>query len=208
MQSVGSIWSHNRLPLRGVCSQPDNADVKHRKMNNFYRYLAALWSTLFLMMPAMAGNLTFVGPGYGFGVAEPDGWLNLRSDFAAVLFHPKGTNPDSSPIVIYARAVIKTTVKVGSIAELNALDLKGMRGQWPKVQSKKVSSIRSLDGAEGAIYEFTGGNFHELVAYFDQDKTIVLFVLSSEGKPPAQDARKTWKAMTTSYRWLPELAGR
>jgi hypothetical protein len=159
------------------------------------------------MMPAMAGNLTFVGPGYGFGVAEPIGWLNSRSDFAAVLFHPKGTNPDSSPAVIYARAVIKASVNVRSVAELNALDLPGMREQWPKIQSKKVRSIKSLDGAEGAIYEFTGGNFHELVAYFDQGKTIVLFVLSSEGKPPSQDARKTWNAMTTSYRWLPELAG-
>ena len=160
------------------------------------------------MVPAAAGNLTFFGPGYGFGVAEPIGWLKSRPDFAAVLFHPKGTNPDSSPVVIYARAVIKTAVKVGSIAELNALDLEGIRAQWPKIQAKKVSSMGSLDGAEGAIYEFTGGNFHELVAYFDQDKTIVMFILSSEGKPPSQDARKTWKAMTTSYRWLPELAGR
>lgn len=171
------------------------------------RLLLALWLCAVLANPVLAENLTFFGPGYGIGLSQPKGWLESQPSFAVVLFHPKGTTPDNSPVVIYARVVAKSEVNVKTVSELNKLDVDGMKNEWPRIASHAIGSARSVDGVEGSLYEFTGGRFHEFVAYFDQGNTVTLIVLSKEGFSPMPVEIKTWKALFASYRWLPELSG-
>jgi hypothetical protein len=163
---------------------------------------------LALSTSASAQNQTFIGPGFAFGLTPPSKWTESRPDFAPVLFSPPGHNPDDSPTVIYVRAVAKAPLKIRNAAELNALDLREMRVSIPAVQSRKFGSIRAASGTSADVYEFVGGRYHEFVAYFDEGSTMMLFVLSSEASPPTASSTSAWKALVTSYRWLPELVGR
>lgn len=192
-------------PFRCV---PVNFDIRRRTPPFLMRALLTLSVVVAVATAAHAEGQVYVGPGFGFGVTPPPQWTESRPSFAAVLFSPAGSAPDDSPTVIYVRPVAKAPLKVGNAAEMNALDLRGMKSKTPTVKSRKLDPIRSTGGSSAEVYEFTGGKYHELVAYADQGKTMVLFVLSSEKSPPTASDKNAWRELVRSYRWLPELTGR
>jgi hypothetical protein len=159
-----------------------------------------------LSWAASGENEIFVGEGYAFGVSRPEGWVGVKPDFAPVLFHPAGSTVDSSLVVIYVRPVSKSKVGVTTPAQLNALDLRGMRTQWPNARSAKGEVLRTRAKTSVPTYSFTGGKYLELVAYVDHPKTITVIVLSAETKETFASSTAAFRHVVSSYQWLPELA--
>ena len=153
-----------------------------------------------------AEGQVFVGPGYAFGVSAPDGWVAEKPDFAPVLFHPSRFSGNTSPVVMYVRPVSKAEVGATTPAQLNAIDLKGMRAQWPQIRSAKAGELHIRSKEKVPTYSFSGGKYFERVAYVDHPKTIVVIVLSAETRESFLSSSAAFEHVVSSYQWLPELA--
>jgi len=153
-----------------------------------------------------AEGQVFVGPGYAFGVSAPAGWGGEKPAFAPVLFHPSQFSGEASPVVIYVRPVSKGQVGAATPAQLNAIDLKGMRAQWPQIRSTKAGALHVRSKERVPTYTFTGGKYFERVAYVDHPKTITVIVLSAETKEEFSSSMGAFEHVVSSYQWIPELA--
>jgi hypothetical protein len=166
----------------------------------------SLATTLVSSGASAAENQVFMGPGYAFGVSAPDGWVGEKPDFAPVLFHPSRFSGDVSPVVIYVRPVSKAEVGAATPAQLNAIDLKGMRAQWPQIRSGKAGELHVRSKEKVPTYNFSGGRYFERVAYVDHPKAITVIVLSAETKENFSSSVAAFEHVVSSYQWLPELA--
>ncbi len=139
------------------------------------------------------------GPNYAFTISAPKGWkLTSPKDLQAA-FNPEGTSFDKSPVVMYVRPADKQQLHVTSVAELNRLDLKGIRQQHPAATSQQIGTIVTTLGIEIPLYSFSGGGFSELVAYINHPKTITVFVLSADTDDRLKSARQSFDELLSSY---------
>ena len=77
---------------------------------------------------AAPGDAALVdGPHYAFAISAPKGWKLISTRAFQAAFHPEGTTFEKSDVVMYVRSANKKELKVANIAELNALDLKGIQ---------------------------------------------------------------------------------
>jgi hypothetical protein len=173
--------------------------------------LAALFlftTGLSCAVPADKDSGVIISPGFSFGITTPVGWLRTATDYSPAAFHPSQFAFDRSPVIIYVRSASKAGLRVKSIPELNAFDIKGMRVQWPKISSKP-SDVWSLPkGLSAPTYRIGGGSYkyQEIVAYIEHPKSITVFVLSAESETLLTSSIKPFRALVESYHWLPELS--
>ena len=168
--------------------------------------VAIVWAAVLAASGVKAAeNQVFMGAGYAFGVSAPDGWVQEKPDFAPVLFHPARFSADASPVIIYVRPVLKNEAGAATPAQLNAIDLKGMRARWPRIRSARAGELRAHSKETVPTYTFTGGQYFERVGYVDHPKTIVVIVVSAETKESLASSMSAFEHVVASYQWLPEL---
>jgi hypothetical protein len=135
----------------------------------------------------------------------PAGWnLSSTKQIAATL-SPIGSTFDASPVVMYVRSADKAALGVATVQELNKFDLSGIRQQYPRADSKKISTARIADGAEIPIYSFWGSEWHEVVAYAEQPDSITVFVLGSKNPAEINTFENDFRALIGSYRFAAKV---
>jgi hypothetical protein len=171
--------------------------------------MRALLFPLLLFVSATASTqagrpdgLILSGLDYAYIVIAPEGWSAVRASFADTVFFPSTHTYETSPVLMYVRSAHKVTLKVRTVAELNALDLRGMQERSPRIESRKAGELAIRDGTKIPVYSFTGGKFLESVAYADHPKTITVFVLSAETAETLQSTAEALRALVLSYQWV------
>ena len=108
---------------------------------------------------------------------------------------------------MYVRSANKETLRVKSIAELNKLDLAGMRQRNPAAESKQIGTVTTARDIALPLYSFCGGGFSELVGYSDEGKTITVFVVSADDETQLAASRSAFEKLIKSYHFLKNRAG-
>ena len=139
------------------------------------------------------------GPNYAFTIAAPKGWKLTSTKLFQAAFYPADTSFEKSAVIMYARAGDKKGLAVASAQEMNRLDLKGIQVHHPAAVSKRIGTMKTALGTEIPLYSFSGGGYSELVAYAEEEKTIVVFVLSAEKPEQVKKSRAAFDELVASY---------
>jgi hypothetical protein len=174
------------------------------------RPLAAVAVLLALALPsADAGEesrLTLSARDCSYTVTTPRGWKLINASFADAVFYPSAQTYGTTPVFLYTRSTHKEALKVKTIEDLNALDLRGMRQRWPSIRSQRLSELPIADRRQIPFYSFTGGQFLERVAYAEHPKTITVFVVSAENEQSLESAMPAYRSLVASYRWVSDVS--
>ncbi len=136
-----------------------------------------------LVSPAVLGDAAIIdGPGFAFIIAAPNGWVldakSGRRDDAAVVFYPAGESWSRAKVVMYANPTPKGKDK--SLQGVIAADVKRFRTLNPGMPIEDRAPIALKSGEKALVKVFRGTKMGdtEYVAYADEEKHVVMFVLS------------------------------
>jgi len=142
------------------------------------------------------------GPNYSFSIRTPEGWRMTSTRQLQAAFYPADKTFEDTPVMMYVRSANTAQLHVKSVEDLNRLDLRGIREQHSKAESKKIGSTRRSDGKEVPVYSFSGGGYFERVAYAAQEKTITVFVASAEKEEDLKSSEKAFRELVASYLFI------
>jgi hypothetical protein len=163
---------------------------------------------LLVASPTFASEDGYVyGNNHCFYFETPEGWIadNIsgRRQGLPFVFYPKNSTWANATIVVYARVTDKADA-LNSPADQVEQTLKQFRTEYesPNIRAHKVGAVRAKSGAIGEIYRFEGDKWGntELVAYFNGDKTINFFVMSSRDSADLERNRQMLEQLAQTYR--------
>ncbi len=132
----------------------------------------------------------------------PEGWELQSTAEAPAVFSPNGKDTRA---FMYARSADKKTLKISTVEELNALDLKGMKEHSPEAKSEKTGTLKIASGKEIPVHTFSFKDGSELVAYAEEKETITVLVLSTESLKQMEGYRKVFEKLVASYAFIEGL---
>ena len=137
----------------------------------------------------------------------PPGWVadnqaGEQFDFPIVLY-PQNNSWNNATTVIYTTSILKTKneEKPADIVH-NVLKRLHTVLRSPNAKAVKVGSVKSDSGISAPIYKYTGdrnGNT-EYVSYFEADKTVNIFVMTSQDKNDIENSKPAFLLLSKSYR--------
>ena len=168
-----------------------------------------LVSLLVISTPLFAQSIeSYVyGKNQCYYFTAPPGWVADNQagkdfDFPIVLY-PKDSSWDNATTVIYTTSILKTKhAKKPSDIVRNVLKRFHTELQSPNTKAVKVSSVNSNSGISAPIYKYTGdrnGNT-EYVSYFEADKTVNIFVMTSQDENDIENSKPAFIVLNKSYR--------
>lgn len=145
------------------------------------------------------------GDYHSFFVCAPKGWvLDDRSGVSQGLhavFYPSGMTWQNSPAVMYVNWAAKDKVikDIKSLVQFNIDRFKANGSLNIKAEFQK--KIKSEKEKECHIWKYSGDKWanHELVGYFEEDKGIVMVVMTSRNKSDFENAQQAFLELTKSY---------
>jgi hypothetical protein len=145
------------------------------------------------------------GKDHAFGLKAPEGWVldnasGVREGLHAV-FYPKGSSWGKSEVVMYANVNLKEKEKNDSFEKIIEDDLAGYREHSPNVKVTDAEPLPTATGKKAVVKYFSGdvnGNY-EAVAYVDEEKFVVLLVLTSKTKSGFESSLTAFKQLVGSY---------
>ena len=169
--------------------------------------LLAICAILLASLPVRAEDGYVYGDNHCFYFSAPTGWvadhISGRNQGLAFVFYPKGSSWADATTTIYARVADKTAgLKDPKDQVARTLQQFRTEYQSPDIKAQRVGTAKAATGAVAEIYRFTGdklGN-SELVAYFNEKRTINFFVMSSRDAKDLDRSRKALEELARSYR--------
>lgn len=138
-------------------------------------------------------------------VTPPAGWVHLREvsiENHINMFVPKGASFESSPVIMYARAIYFE--KGDTARELGQAirdDHDGFGTRFPDSKIEEVAGVATGDGTKLRTFSFTpaGEGSWELVAYGREPKHVLMFCVSARSAKDLEAHRADFLAMVRSY---------
>ncbi len=170
--------------------------------------LLTICAILLTSLPSWAAEDGYVyGDNHCFYFSTPSGWvpdnISGRNQGLAFVFYPKGSSWANATTIIYARVADKTD-SLKEPKDQVARTLQQFRNEYqsPDIKAQKIGTVSAATGAVAEIFRFTGDRWGntELVAYFNGNKTINFFVMSSRDPKDLHKNQKALEELARSYR--------
>jgi hypothetical protein len=146
------------------------------------------------------------GKDLAFFITAPGGWVldnesGVRQGLHAV-FYPEGSSWQESKAVMYANAAPKGGAD--TLEKFIEGDVEKFRENSPALSVTDDAPL-PVDGKERVLVRrFSGGNppNFEAVAYVEEEKSVVMIVLSARTRKDFDDALPAFRRLVSSYRFL------
>jgi hypothetical protein len=184
-----------------------------------YRPLLLTAITILLASPALAQQATGAKPGDGdsclmygkdhmFAIKAPTGWIvdpatGQKLGLHAVMY-PKGSSWREASATMYTNFVHKGS-DAPTIEQIIADDIAGYKKDSPSVIVADADSVPLGTGKEKVVvksFRNDKGNNVEMVAYIDENKVVIMIVLSAPTEKDFLSALPLFKEMVHSYRFV------
>jgi hypothetical protein len=148
------------------------------------------------------------GPNYAYSLRAPKNWVLDESSGDSqgfnCVFYPASGSWEKSDLTMYSIIATKDSV-IRTIQDQINLDLSNYRnGGLKNVKAIKAGSTVTGDGKDCQIYEFTGDHWdtYERVGFIDEDKVIVILVISSRDRNGLSEGMSKFNEVAESYHWI------
>ena len=150
------------------------------------------------------GSGILYGEDHAYSVTAPKGWvLDNRagaSQGVHAVFYPLGKSWADAPAVMYTN-VWRKDKENSTIEEVIENDIRSFRERSASLKVNEAPDISIKGGKKALVRLFTGdvhGNY-EAIAYIDEPKLVVLFVLSSKTKEDFETSLGLFDELVKSY---------
>ncbi len=145
------------------------------------------------------------GDQHAFMLAAPKGWVLDNSSGVSqglhAVFYPRGGSWEHSPSVMYANTASKKVKGNETLNKLIAYDVGQYRRNHKSIKIVDAPDI-SLSNKKTAVVKYFYFSNAEAVAYIDEEKTVVLIVLSSNSSDEFQNSLPAFRKLVESYTFL------
>jgi hypothetical protein len=144
----------------------------------------------------------FYKENYCYAVGAPKGWVldskSGRMNGLQVVFYKEGSNWSDAESVIYINVSSKNENKTVENIIKNDVDSFKKRNKDLKVED--ASDVK-MDDKKGIVKYFLGGKDqnYEAVGYLDEEKVVILFILSSRNEKGFKESLPAFKELLQSY---------
>ncbi|PIP95171.1 MAG: hypothetical protein COW00_12670 [Bdellovibrio sp. CG12_big_fil_rev_8_21_14_0_65_39_13] len=160
---------------------------------------------IFLSTSIFANDTGIIwGQSHLFSLKAPKGWVldnvSGRNNGLHAVFHPIGGSWANSKAVMYANVALKRTGQ-NNIDELVNFNLNEMKPKSPNIKVRDLETI-TANNKKIILKEWLNnmGN-HEVVAYVEESKVIVLMVLTSRDEEEYTKSINAFRALVQSYKF-------
>jgi hypothetical protein len=150
------------------------------------------------------------GKNHSFMLTAPEGWIidnksGIPNGLHAV-FYPKGSSWSKATAMMYANTASKKVAGNETIGKVIEYDISQFKKKSPDLAVKDAEPLPISKGKKAIIKYFSGDNFnnHEAIAYIDENKVVVIIVLSSRSKEEFENSLPAFKELLNSYQFLTE----
>ena len=148
------------------------------------------------------------GKDHAFGLRAPKDWImdntsGVKQGLHAV-FYPKGSSWGNGEVVMYANVNHKGEAKKDSFEKIVADDIAAYKTHSSNIKVMDADPLPTANGKNALVKYFSGdinGNY-EAVAYVDEEKFIVILVLTSKTKSGFESSLPAFKELVASYLFI------
>ena len=145
------------------------------------------------------------GKGHAFFVTAPNGWVldNVNGVpyglFAT--FYPKNKTFNLDELIIYVNVVHRQEIGEISVEEFIQNDNSSIQNKYPSIIIKKGNNIEISNNNSAIIVNYFNdiNNYYESVAFIDEERVIVLIVLSCRSIQEHTDSYNSFIEVVKSY---------
>jgi len=170
---------------------------------------AAVSGGVKLIHAAPLCNGLIYGKGHAFMVKAPTGWTLDNSAGVShglhAVFYPEGSSWSDSPAVMYVNTALRE--RGVSLDEFIRDEIRRFGQDFGSIHVETSPSIQTGDGKPTTVRALSDdrrGN-RESVAYLEEKKVFVLFVLTSRDEAAYRDAGSAFRALVQSYTFLTDM---
>ncbi|MBI2339533.1 MAG: hypothetical protein HYU99_04070 [Deltaproteobacteria bacterium] len=147
------------------------------------------------------------GENHSFMVRAPAGWFldnSSRPEGLVAVVYPVGSSWDKSPARMYTNVVHKSNKENATLEKTINSDIEDFRKKAPEISITEGGLVNTYDGKSARIRNFLKDDYgnYESVAYIDEEKVIVLIVLSARSEAEWKKAFPSFRNFVGSYRYL------
>ncbi|MBI5043239.1 MAG: hypothetical protein HZC10_05300 [Nitrospirae bacterium] len=189
-----------------------NPDIFQPHCHQTRTLLIVILFLINLLPQAIAGESSskiFFGEDYAYYLKAPEGWMldqsgGINQDVPAV-FYPQGSSWSEATTVMYTTAAYLDGLKnkdIDDVIESNE-DYFEERSQDIKIDKKDSIKIEGGKKEAKIVYFLNDshGN-HEAVAYIEEEKVVVMIVLSSRTQQDFYMSLNRFEELVRSYQWV------
>jgi hypothetical protein len=157
----------------------------------------------------MKGPMTMLyGDDHVFGIVPPPGWVvddssGLGSKIRVVLY-PRGQKWATAPTVIYSNPLHQDPNARRTFAQMIERDIADFRKQSPKGKVVTAAPIHNVKGQQAEVRYFApdGREPVSAVAYYEEEKMVMLLVLDSKTPAGFRGALPGFNGLVASYQFV------
>ncbi len=153
------------------------------------------------------------GENHAFTLTTPKGWVldstSGRTQGLQAVFYPEGSSWQKGTVVMYANVYQKKDVKKESLETVIAGDVAEYKKRSVELKVTDAEPLPTTKDArvkdkKATIKYFTGDEHEndEAVAYIDEDKVVVMLVLTARNKKDFESSLPAFKELVGSYFFL------
>jgi len=151
-----------------------------------------------------------LGLHYGFILKGPDGWLidsaAARPEGLEAVLYREGSSWKNAVAVMYVRVIYKNEMQA-TVEKVISNDVSDFLKQSRETKAWESPNLATRDKKQAVVkgfYDAPNKN-HELVAFIDEPKVVVILVFSSRDKDEFEKSLPAFKALVGSYFFVKEL---